>query len=116
MKNKEYMSLKKMIEYIDKALRYTKRCDYESFSENEEKVDATVFAISQIGELVKNISKETMKKYPNIEWVIIKNLRNKIVHDYEGIKLNFIWDIVKEDIVQLKLDLEEIIEKEQIEN
>ena len=57
-----------------------------------------------------------MKKYPNIEWVIIKNLRNKIVHDYEGIKLNFIWDIVKNDIVQLKLDLEEIIEKEQIEN
>lgn len=116
MKNKEYMSLKKMIEYIDKALRYTKGCDFESFSGNEEKVDATVFAISQIGELVKNISKETMKKYPNIEWVIIKNLRNKIVHDYEGIKLNFIWDIAKEDIVQLKLDLEEIIEKEQIEN
>ena len=116
MKNKEYMSLKKMIEYIDKALRYTKGCDFKSFSGNEEKVDATVFAISQIGELVKNISKETMKKYPNIEWVIIKNLRNKIVHDYEGIKLNFIWDIVKEDIVQLKLDLEEIIEKEQIEN
>ena len=116
MKNKEYMSLKKMIEYIDKALRYTKGCDFESFSGNEEKVDATVFAISQIGKLVKNISKETMKKYPNIEWVIIKNLRNKIVHDYEGIKVNFIWVIVKEDIVQLKLDLEEIIEKEQIEN
>ena len=114
MKNKEYMSLKKMIEYIDKALRYTNGCDFESFSNNEEKVDATVFAISQIGELVKNISKETMRKYTNIEWIIIKNLRNKIVHDYEGIKLNFIWDIVKEDIVQLKLDLEEIIEKEQI--
>ena len=38
-----------MIEYIDKALRYTKDCDYEQFCENEEKVDATVFAISQIG-------------------------------------------------------------------
>ncbi len=36
----------------------------------------------------------------------------KIVHDYEGIKLNFIWDILKKDIVQLRLDLEEIIEKE----
>ena len=43
MKNKEYMSLKKMIEYIDKALRYTKGCNFESFSNNEEKVDATVF-------------------------------------------------------------------------
>lgn len=72
MKNKEYMSIKKMVEYIDKALRYTEGCDFESFSENEEKVDATVFAISQIGELVKNISKETMEEYPQIEWIILK--------------------------------------------
>lgn len=110
MKNKEYISLKKMTEYINKALRYTDGCDFKAFSSNEEKVDATVFAISQIGELVKNISKETMEKYPNIEWITIKNLRNKIVHDYEGINLNFIWDIIKEDILQLKLDLEEIIQ------
>lgn len=112
MKNKEYMSLKKMIEYIDKALRYTENCDFEQFTNNEEKVDATVFAISQIGELVKNISKETMNKYPNIEWIVIKNLRNKIVHDYEGIKLNFIWDIISNDLIQLRNDLEIIIENE----
>ena len=109
MKNKEYMSIKKMIEYIDKALRYTEGCNFESFSNNEEKVDATIFAISQIGELVKNINKETMEKYPNIEWIIIKNLRNKIVHDYEGINLNLIWDIVTKDIVELREDLEEIL-------
>ncbi len=100
-----------MIEYINKALRYTKDCDFQTFSNNEEKVDATVFAISQIGELVKNISKETMEKYSQIEWIIIKNLRNKIVHDYEGIKLNFIWDIITEDIVKLKTDLEKILEE-----
>ncbi len=112
MKNKEYMSLKKMIEYIDKALKYTNNCSFETFSNNDEKVDATVFAISQIGELVKNVSEETMKKYPNIEWIIIKNLRNKIVHDYEGIKLNFIWDIITEDIVPLKIKLENILQCE----
>lgn len=112
MKNKEYMTLKKMVEYINKAIRYTNGCDFVKFSNNEEKVDATIFAISQIGELVKNISNETMKKYPNIEWIIIKNLRNKIVHDYEGIKLNFIWDIVTKDIIQLKESLEIILNEE----
>lgn len=111
MKNKEYMSIKKMIEYCEKAIRYTKGCTFDTFCNNEEKVDATIFAISQIGELVKNISKDTMNKYPHIDWIIIKNLRNKIVHDYEGIKLNFIWDIITEDIPQLKADLEEIIKK-----
>ena len=111
MKNKEYMSLKKMIEYINKALKYTEGCSFETFSPNEEKVDATVFAISQIGELVKNITKETMERYNNIEWIIIKNLRNKIVHDYEGINLNLIWDIITDDIIQLKMDLEKILKE-----
>ena len=111
MKNKEYMSIRKMIEYIDKALRYTENCNFQEFSENEEKVDATVFAISQVGELVKNISKETMERYSNIEWIIIKNLRNKIVHDYEGIKLNFIWDIIISDIPKLKNDLIKILQE-----
>ena len=111
MKNKEYMSLKKMIEYINKALKYTEGCSFETFSRNEEKVDATVFAISQIGELVKNITKETMERNNNIEWNIIKNLRNKIVHDYEGINLNLIWDIITDDIIQLKMDLEKILKE-----
>ena len=109
MKNKEYMSIRKMIDYIDKALRYTKGCNFEDFIINEEKVDATVFAISQIGELVKNISKETMQRYPQIEWVIIKNLRNKIVHDYEGINLELIWAIVQKDIVKLREELQDIL-------
>ena len=111
MKNKEYMSLKKMIEYINKALIYTEGYTFDTFCKDDKTIDATVFAISQIGELVKNISKETMERNPNIEWVIIKNLRNKIVHDYEGIKLNFIWDIITKDIIQLKIDLDKILEE-----
>lgn len=113
MKSKEYVAINKMIEYIDKALRYTKDCNFREFSDNEEKIDATVFAISQVGELVKNISKETMEKYSKIEWIVIKNLRNKIVHDYEGIKLDFIWDILTEDMIQLKMDLQKILKEEQ---
>lgn len=116
MKNKEYLSIKKMIDYIEKALKYTKNCDFEQFSSNEEKVDATVFAISQIGELVKNIGKKTIEKYSNIEWIIIKNLRNKIVHDYEGINLNLIWDIIENDITKLKEDLENILSENEIED
>jgi uncharacterized protein with HEPN domain len=52
-----------------------------------------------------------MERYNNIEWIIIKNLRNKIVHDYEGINLNLIWDIITDDIIQLKMDLEKILKE-----
>ena len=112
MKNKEYISLNKMIEYIDKAIKYTESYDFQSFCNDEKTIDATVFAISQIGELVKNLSKETIEKYSNIDWNMIKGLRNRIVHDYEGINLKSIWVVVKNDIVELKISIQEIINSE----
>ena len=112
MKNKEYISLNKMIEYIDKAIKYTESYDFQSFCNDEKTIDATVFAICQIGELVKNLSKETIEKYSNIEWNMIKGLRNRIVHDYEGINLKSIWVVVKNDIVELKISIQEIINSE----
>ena len=116
MKNKEYISFIKMIEYIDKALKYTKNYNYEQFCKDEKTIDATVFAISQIGELVKNISKETMKKYSNIERNMIKGLRNRIVHDYDGINLKSIWFVLENDLEQLKEDIQKIIDDDKKEN
>ena len=116
MKNKEYISFIKMIEYIDKAFKYTKDYSYQQFSNDEKTIDATVFAISQIGELVKNISKETMKKYSNIEWNMIKGLRNRIVHDYDGISLKSIWFVLENDLEQLKEDIQKIIDDDKKEN
>ncbi len=112
MKNKEYISLVKMIEYIDKSIEYTTGYSFEEFCKDNKTIDATVFNISQIGELVKNISKETMDKYSNIEWNMIKGLRNRIVHDYEGINLKSIWYVLEHDIRALKIDISNILEKE----
>lgn len=114
MKNKEYVSFIKMIEYIDKSVKYTKGYTFEEFGKDDKTIDATVFNISQIGELVKNISKETMDKYSNIEWNMIKGLRNRIVHDYEGINLKSIWYVLENDIKILKIEIENILEQEEI--
>jgi len=116
MKNKELVSINKMIKYIDKALKYTDSINFKQFQDNEEKQDATIFAISQIGELVKNIEENTQKSYPEVEWIIIKNLRNKIVHDYDGINLNIIWDIIENDLKPLKIKLIKIFDKINKEN
>jgi len=114
MKNKEYLSFVKMIEYIDKTIKYTTGYTFEEFCNDEKTIDATVFSISQIGELVKNISKEIMQKYKFIEWNMIKGLRNRIVHDYEVISLKSIWYVVNNDILQLKEDIQKIINNEEI--
>lgn len=109
MKSKEYISLSKMIEYIDKSLKYIEGYTFKQFCEDEKTIDATIFAISQIGELVKNISKETMEQYSDIEWNMIKGLRNRIVHDYDGINFKSIWFVLQHDVLELKNKIQEII-------
>ena len=47
---------------------------------------------------------------------MIKGLRNRIVHDYEGISLKNIWFILKNDLIELKNELQKIIENEKIED
>ncbi len=116
MKNKEYVSFTKMIEYIDKTIKYVNGYDFKQFCDDEKTVDATIFAISQIGELVKNISKETMDKYGDIEWNMIKCLRNRIVHDYEGISLKSIWYVIENDLIELKENIQKILDKEKNNN
>jgi len=55
---------------------------------------------------------ETMNKYKFIEWNMIKGLRNRIVHDYEGINLKSMWYVVENDIIELEMSIQMILEKE----
>ena len=111
MKDKEYYSLKKMIEYIQKIEKYTNKLSFDSFANDEMLIDATIFAISQIGELVKNITIELQDEYSVIQWSVIKGMRNKIVHDYEGINLQMIWIVIQKDIPKLKENLINILKE-----
>lgn len=95
----------KIINHIDSILRYTKGVTYDQFYNNSMMVEACVFNLSQIGELVNKLDKEYMSQHPDIPWVEMKGLRNRIVHDYEGINLILIWEIIDIDIKKLKEQL-----------
>lgn len=76
-------------------------CDYDSFSENDMLVEACVFNLGQLGEVANKIEEEYEEAHPEIPWRQIYGLRNRIIHDYEGINLNLIWEIIKEDLPDL---------------
>ena len=109
MKNKKIVE--KILKYIYKILDYTKDTEYDTFISNSILVEACVFNLSQIGELANKIDKEFEKSNPSIPWRVLYGLRNKIVHDYEGVNLVLIWDIVKDDLPELNNQLEELNQK-----
>ena len=109
MKNKQIVE--KILKYTAKILDYTKNAEYNDFINNSILVEACVFNLSQIGELANKIDREFEENNPSIPWRIMYGLRNKIVHDYEGVNLVLIWDIVKEDLPELNKQLEELYQQ-----
>ncbi|MCQ2478882.1 MAG: DUF86 domain-containing protein [Clostridia bacterium] len=100
--------IQKMILYIGKISVYINGLDYSTFSENSITVDACVFNLSQLGELTTKLDGDFIAKHSDIPWNEMRGLRNRIVHDYEGVNLKLVWEIVSEDLPKLKKQLEKI--------
>ncbi len=106
---KNHRSITKIINYIDTILVYTKDVNYEGFVDNTMLVDACVFNLSQIGELVSKLDEEYVNNYSEIPWFKMRGLRNRIVHDYEGVNLKLIWEIIDHDLKILKSQLSDLV-------
>ena len=105
MRDKDKIIIRKIISYIDDTQQYVKDLKKEDFFEDKKTIMACAFAVSQIGELVKEISNELMSEYTNIPWSSIRGMRNRIVHDYENVNLEVLWATINKSLPQLKSEL-----------
>ncbi|MDQ7032491.1 MAG: DUF86 domain-containing protein, partial [Desulfonauticus sp.] len=87
--------LKDILKAIKKIENYVENLDFKKFSANELVQDATVRNLEIIGEAVKKIPIEIKSKYPKIEWKKIAGLRDILIHEYFGVDLEILWDIIK---------------------
>ncbi len=94
--------LRDIIDCINKIQRYTQGLDFPQFSKDEKTIDAVIRNIEIIGEAVKNIPENVRKRDQQISWKAIAGMRDKLVHDYFGVDIQFVWNTVIDDIPFLK--------------
>ncbi len=63
-----------------------------------------------MGEAVKKVSSDTREKYPEVPWKDIAGMRDRVVHDYFGISLDIVWDVVVTHIPSLRDKLRQVLE------
>ena len=99
---RELKYLERVIKYIQKINRFMSNVDnYETFILNEEKIDAVILNLEQIGESVKKLSNNYKETHSDIDWINIAGLRNLISHEYEGVDLVLIYNIATIKINEL---------------
>lgn len=71
------------------------------FLKDEQKVDAVMLNLEQIGETAKKLTLKTKQQFPSIHWPSMIGLRTMISHQYEGVKLHIVYDIAATNIPDL---------------
>jgi len=94
-----------MQEAIEKIAGYVDAMTFTDFQSDTRTVDAVVHNLLVIGEAARCLPASIKENHPDIDWIAINGLRNRIAHEYFGLSLSVIWEIVQTDLPRLQQQL-----------
>jgi uncharacterized protein with HEPN domain len=91
-----------MQEAIEEIESYLNGVDFESFVRDSMVRFACIKQLEIIGEASNHVSENTKLRFTFVEWNQLRGLRNVLVHEYFGVDVKVIWDILIWDLQPLK--------------
>ena len=102
--------LKHILDAIEEIEKYLSEVDFSIFIENSMMRFACIKQMEIIGEASNPISDELKSKFTDVEWAQIVGMRNVFAHEYFGIDSSLVWEIIKNDIPDLKAKIKLILQ------
>lgn len=81
----------------------------DAFLKDAKTQDAVIRNLEIIGEAAKNVTEDFRTKHSHIAWRTIAGMRDKLIHDYFGVDLNIVWEVVEKEVPPLKQKIEKLI-------
>lgn len=103
--------LNHILDEIEYLLMDSAGVSYEDFLENKTLKRSFVRALEVIGEATKSIPEEFRAEYSEIPWKKMSGLRDVLIHHYFGINYIMVWDVIKNQIPDLKVRIQAILEE-----
>lgn len=95
---------------IDNIKEYTKD-GKEGFLKDRKTQDAVIRNLEIIGEAVKNIPTSFKGLYPDTPWREIAGMRDVLIHEYFGVDLKIVWDVVEKHVPRLEYEIAQLLTK-----
>ena len=99
-----------ILEAIGNVREYTAGLDYGAFARDKKTRDAVVRNLEVIGEAAGHLPEKIRAAAPEIEWRKIVGIRNILIHEYFGVSLPVIWDVVQNKLEPLEKACRKLLE------
>ena len=109
MSRSEKVYLQDILESVEIILLYVKNKIAIDFMLDRMLQDAVIRRFEVIGEAASKIPQSIKKKHPEIQWKLMKEMRNKLIHEYFGISPQTVYLTIIHDLPILKEQLKQIL-------
>ena len=89
---------------------YVQGMSYDAFRTDYKTQDAVVRNLEVIGEAARTLPEGVQAGAPGVDWRKLVGLRNVLIHEYFGISLPIVWDIVTNKLDELEAVCKRILE------
>ena len=98
-----------ILDAMDKAEVLVEGFTYHAFEEDFRTNFAVIRALEIIGEATKRLPMNVREQYPEIPWAGMAGMRDRIIHGYDTVDLQIVWDVVKQDIPAIKPQIQQLL-------
>ena len=109
MRKDNLLYIEHILESIKNILSFNNELDQKGFLDNKMIQDATIRNLEIIGEATKGLSEDFKLRHPEIEWKKMAGMRDKLIHDYIGVDLWAVWEVVDKILPELKDQIANIL-------
>ncbi len=102
------ITLRQILDMATEAVEFAKGRHREDFDTDRLWSLAIERLVLSIGEAARRLSASTQEHLFQIPWAEIIAFRNRIVHGYDAIDYNRVWQILESDIPALIIELEKL--------